>query len=216
MAWPAVTIVNIGCLSMNRFWGEKERVRSATATCTLIAASGTTLLVDPSPHPQELERLLFDRAGLKPNRIDAVFLTHHHGDHRYGLDLFPRARRLMAAAGLAEWRERSPDDASVIDSFEPAEGALPEGPHLLATPGHTAGHHSLALGSPWGTLVVAGDAVMTPDFFAAEEGYHNSVDFAAAAETIRGIKSEAALVIPGHGNLLLNLPPRDAKGRGTP
>ncbi len=216
MAWPGVTIVNIGCLSMNRFWGEKERVRTGTATCTLVAAAGTNLLVDPSPQPEELERLLFDRTGLKPDRIDAVFLTHHHGDHRYGLDLFAGARRLMAAAGLAEWRERSPDDAAVIDAFEPAAGRLPPGLRLLPTPGHTAGHCSLALGSPWGTLVVAGDAVMTPDFFAAEEGYHNSVDPAAAAETIRRIKREAALVIPGHGNILINRIEGDQPGRTPP
>jgi glyoxylase-like metal-dependent hydrolase (beta-lactamase superfamily II) len=213
MAWPVVTIVNIGCLSMNRFWGEKERMRSATATCTLVEAPGARLLVDPSPHPPELERLLFDRAGLKPDQIDAVFLTHHHGDHRYGLDLFPRARRLMAAAGLAEWRERSPGDAAVVDAFEPAEGRLPEGLRLLGTPGHTASHHSLAMGSPWGTLVAAGDAVMTADFFAAEEGYHNSVDFAAAAETIRMLKREASLLIPGHGNLIINRP-AGVPGRG--
>lgn len=188
MTWPVTTIVNIGCLSMNKFWGETERL---------------------PPHPQELERLLFDRTGLKAKQVDAVFLTHHHGDHRYGLELFGGARRLMPAAGLAEWRERSPGDSAIIDSFQPAEGRLPEGLRLMATPGHTAGHHSLVMGSPWGSLVVAGDAVMTPDFFVAEEGYHNSVDFAVAAESIRRIKREAALVIPGHGNLIVNLAPRD-------
>ena len=45
---------------------------------------------------------------------------------------------------------------------------------------------------------------MTEEFFEAEEGYHNSTDFAQAAETIRAIKKAARLVIPGHGNLLLN------------
>jgi len=166
------------------------------------------MLVDPSPHAEELERLLFNRTGLKPRQIDALFLTHYHGDHRYGLELFEGARRLMPAAGLAEWRERSPGDAAIIDSFQPAEGRLPQGLRLMATPGHTAGHYSLVMDSPWGPLVVAGDAVMTPDFFAAEQGYHNSVDLAAAAETIRSIKRVAALVIPGHGNVIVNLPAR--------
>ncbi len=208
MAWPTVTIINIGCLSMNRFWGESGRARSASATCTLVSSGGTRLLVDPSPYPPDLERLLFDRAGLRPAQIDAVFLTHHHGDHRYGLALFDHARRLMSAAGLAEWRRLNPDDAPIIDGFEPAEGRLAEGLELAATPGHTAAHHSLVLGSPWGPLVVAGDAVMTPEFFEAGEGYHNSVDSAAAAATIGRIKRQAALVVPGHGNLIVNLPPR--------
>ncbi len=47
---------------------------------------------------------------------------------------------------------------------------------------------------------------MTREHFHAEEGYHNSVDFDLAAETIRRIKRDAALVIPGHDNLVLNLP----------
>jgi glyoxylase-like metal-dependent hydrolase (beta-lactamase superfamily II) len=46
---------------------------------------------------------------------------------------------------------------------------------------------------------------MTPEFFAAEEGYHNSVDFEQATETIRQIKRAAKLIIPGHGNVILNL-----------
>jgi len=48
--------------------------------------------------------------------------------------------------------------------------------------------------------MVAGDAVMPEDFLEAEEGFHNSVDFGQATETIRKIKQAAHLVIPGHGN----------------
>jgi hypothetical protein len=55
----------------------------------------------------------------------------------------------------------------------------------------------------WGTLIVAGDAVMTQDFFDAEEGFHNCVDFELAARTIHTIKARADWVIPGHGNLIV-------------
>ncbi len=44
---------------------------------------------------------------------------------------------------------------------------------------------------------------MTLDWFEAEEGYHNSADFAQASETIRKIKQSADLVVPGHGNCFL-------------
>ncbi len=54
---------------------------------------------------------------------------------------------------------------------------------------------------------------MTVDFFAAEEGSHNSVDLAAAAQTIRRIKRATALVIPGHGNLLPNRVEDEGPGR---
>ena len=49
------TIVNIGTLSMNKYWGETERKRSPNATCTLLDISGLHLLVDPSPHPEQLD-----------------------------------------------------------------------------------------------------------------------------------------------------------------
>ncbi len=45
---------------------------------------------------------------------------------------------------------------------------------------------------------------MNREFLAAEEGYHNSVDFAQAADTVRRIKGVADLVIPGHDNVVLN------------
>jgi glyoxylase-like metal-dependent hydrolase (beta-lactamase superfamily II) len=197
------TIVNIGTLSMNKFWGEMERLRSPTATCTLLQAGDQRLLVDPSPHPELLEPMLFARTGLRPVDIGLVFITHFHGDHRFGLDLFPDASWLMAASGLEEWREHRPQDSGWIDRFRPAEGRLPQGISLFASPGHTYGHHSLRAATQWGTLIVSGDAVMTLDWFEAQEGYHNCVDFELAADTIRRIGQEADLVIPGHGNWFL-------------
>jgi glyoxylase-like metal-dependent hydrolase (beta-lactamase superfamily II) len=188
---------------MNKFWGERERVRSATATCILFETGGHRLLVDPSPGPGLLEPMLFARTGLRPADIDSVFVTHFHGDHRFGLELFVRASWWMAAPGLAEWREHSPQDAETIARFLPAEGCLPEGLDLFASPGHTHGHHALVTDTRWGRLIVAGDAAMTQDFYDAEEGYHNCVDFGQATETIRAIKRCADLVIPGHGNLIL-------------
>lgn len=198
-----LAIVNIGTLSMNKFWGETERVRSATATCVLLESKGRRLLVDPSPGPEELEPMLFDRTGLRPSDVDSVFVTHFHGDHRYGLELFEGATWLMAEAGLKEWLARSPQESDLIERFFPAEGRLPDGIRLFASPGHTFGHHGLQMDTRWGRLIVAGDAVMTQDFFDAEEGYHNCVDFELAAQTIRAIKERADWVIPGHGNLIV-------------
>jgi len=199
-----LTIVNIGCLSMNKFWGETERVREPSATCTLLESGDRRVLVDPSPHPDELAALLFDATGLRPEAIDTIYVTHHHRDHRYGMDLFPHARWLMAEDALAEWRERVPEDAETISRFVPAEGQLPDGIGLYHAPGHTYQLHALSMDSAWGRLIVAGDAVMTPDFLDAEQGFHNSVDFDLASDTLHWIKADADLIVPGHGNVILN------------
>jgi N-acyl homoserine lactone hydrolase len=199
------TIVNLGTLSMNKFWGEKERLRQPAATCTLLEAGDVRLLVDPSPHPEQLEPALFATTGLRPAEIDAVFLTHWHGDHRFGLALWEGKPWWMAAPGLDEWRRSAADDAPLIGQFAPAEGQMPAGVQLYPSPGHTVGHCSLRADTRLGPLIVAGDAVMTADFFRAEEGFHNSIDFARAEKTIRAIKRDARLVIPGHGNLILNV-----------
>jgi glyoxylase-like metal-dependent hydrolase (beta-lactamase superfamily II) len=172
----------------------------------LLEVGERRLLVDPSPHPEQLEPMLFARTGLRPAQIDSIFVTHFHGDHRFGLDLFSHATWLMAKPGLNEWREKSPDDAAYQERFLPAEGRLPEGIQLFPSPGHTYGHFSLLVDTRWGRTIVSGDAVMAFDWFEAEEGYHNCVDFGMATETIRRIKESADIVIPGHGNLILVRP----------
>ncbi len=199
-------IINIGTLSQNKFWGETTRERNdISATCTLLEVEGKRLLVDPSPHPDALAKMLFNRAGLRPEAIDLVFLTHFHGDHRFGLELFDHATWLMTGDGLTEWRDRSPVDLPLIERFRMAEQHLPEGIEPLAAPGHTPALYALKVETRSGILVIAGDAVMNREYFEAEEGYHNSINFEQAAATIRKIKAVASLVIPGHDNVILNL-----------
>jgi len=204
MAKSNFTVVNIGTLSMNKFWDETERLRPAHSTCTLLETSDRRLLVDPSPEPEALERKLFDTTGLKPDQIDQVFATHAHADHYFGIELFASKECLMASAELEGWKVKATDDVALAERFGPAEGRLPEGIDLFASPGHTHQTHSLSTEIPWGRLFVTGDAVMTQDFLKAGEGFHNSVDFAAAADTIARIKEAADIVIPGHGNYFLN------------
>jgi glyoxylase-like metal-dependent hydrolase (beta-lactamase superfamily II) len=205
------TIVNIGTLSMNKFWHETERKRSPSATCTLLTIAGFNLLVDPSPAPERLNEMLFAAAGLHPGDINAVFVTHFHGDHWFGLELFKGKPWFMAGTALEEWKNNAPGDQQTYAQFIPAEKSLPQGVDLFASPGHTAGLHSLMVNTSAGKMVVAGDAVMTRDFFDAGDGFHNSVDFSLAKTTIQRIKAAADLVVPGHGNFFLN--PRNPGAR---
>ena len=53
-------------------------------------------------------------------------------------------------------------------------------------------------------MVVAGDAVMTHDFFLARDVYFNTFDRAAAVQSIATIADQADIVVPGHDNYFLN------------
>jgi phosphoribosyl 1,2-cyclic phosphodiesterase len=79
----------------------------SSGNATLVDADGTRILIDAGLGPRELaERLL--SAGVDPPSIDAVLLTHEHGDHCRGAASFSRrwgvrlrgTRGTYAAAGL--------------------------------------------------------------------------------------------------------------------
>jgi glyoxylase-like metal-dependent hydrolase (beta-lactamase superfamily II) len=196
-----VTIVNIGTLSVNKYWKETQRVRTPSATCTLLETGAYRIIVDPSPGPQILEPMLFAARGITPAQVDAVFLTHFHGDHRFGLALFEKKPWYMAAGGLAEWEASAPGEREISGQFVAAEGQLPGEVELVAAPGHTLGTHALKVATRDGVVVIAGDAVMTRDFFDTGDGFHNSADFGMVAQTIRSIRAAADFVVPGHGNV---------------
>jgi hypothetical protein len=55
------------------------------------------------------------------------------------------------------------------------------------------------------SVVVAGDAVATRDFWRERRGYYNCVDFDLSARSMNTIAGLADIVVPGHDNFFLNL-----------
>jgi glyoxylase-like metal-dependent hydrolase (beta-lactamase superfamily II) len=192
-----------GHISINKFWGETERVRAAQCTCSLVKTAAGLLLVDPSVRAPEMPALLHEKAGLRPEDVSIVFLTHSHGDHWYGLEAFPQARWLMAAQELDLWRARATAvELRVIERIEAIEAAGAEvvpGVRTLLTPGHTPGTTSLVFRWRGRRVAIAGDGVMTAGHFRAREGHSNSTDLAQAAASIDLLQASADVVIPGHG-----------------
>ncbi|MEO3850428.1 MBL fold metallo-hydrolase [Streptomyces sp. B8F3] len=117
-------------------------------------------------------------AGIAPDDVDAVVLSHLHEDH-YGWSVtpdggpaFPRARYLVQAAELTAL---APGDSAVTYAVDPLRAAgrlhVVDGGARLAggsggavtlvpTPGHTPGHQSVVVDGGSRQIVIAGDVVV--------------------------------------------------------
>ena len=196
-------VITIGNLSRNQYWGEAndKAVRKVLCTCTLISGDGFRLLVDPSEADvADMARELDRRTGLNLKDITAAFITHDHADHWPGLKHFPNAR-WMAGPGVAEILNKS---GKLTGHVEPVTGELFEVIEVLPTPGHTPSHHSLRFDCDGLSVIAAGDAIATRDFFRDRQNFYNAVDPKQGVATMNKIAKMADLIIPGHDNYFVS------------
>ncbi len=215
-----VDIINIGTLSRNPLWEEAAPVRPAHATTTLIRDDDATILVDPSLPPELMDHRLFERAGIRADHVDAVFLTNFSPIHRRGIELFSGAdwyigeleRETVLAALNAVLEGRREGVGEV--SFEEVEaetqllGKLQAAPekfssHVDFFPSYGAapGSASLLINAAR-TIVVAGDAVVTRDYFEQGRVWDRSADAESAKESFRELADIADAIVPGHDNVI--------------
>jgi glyoxylase-like metal-dependent hydrolase (beta-lactamase superfamily II) len=113
-------------------------------------------------------------AGIEPDGVDTVVLTHMHTDHigwavAAGKPYFRNARHLVqsveidtierAGTGLAD-RLLEPLRATGQLTAVDGETRLGAGLRVIATPGHTPGHQSVLLDTPDGTVLATGDLLV--------------------------------------------------------
>ena len=144
----------------------------------VLRSPGGTVLVDTGVGPQAAGsggKLLVDleHAGLDPEDVDTVFLTHLHGDHLGwsvrpdGEPVFANARYVTQAT---EWEVSAPylgraiaalDDRGVLELLD-GEEQIGEELTAIPTPGHSPGHSSLLVSSGGEQALLSGDAIVHP------------------------------------------------------
>jgi len=206
-------MIVMGHLRVNTYFGESydDPPRGDPSTCTSVMVRGKdtegkpyVLIIDPTVR-LKTEDYDFDinrRTGLHLKDVTHCFVTHHHFDHYEALPYFPGAK-WMAESTVADIikQENKIDVSTMIGingEFLPGIAAVP-------LPGHTDNIHGVAFLHNNKKVLIAGDAVMSRHHFQYE-----TTDFQpdpgkqkVAAETIKMMKENYDIVVPGHDNLIV-------------
>ena len=153
-------------------------------------------------------------AGVKPNEVELVLLTHLHWDHAGNCDLFPEARvlaqekevqygrspgrffRKSFLSPLSGW-PRPPWELPNLDLID-GEQEIRPGIRALPVPGHTPGSQAILVDTEQGRYAIAGDAVFTYENLERDipPGFHNDVDH--SMESMEILRQRSDHVLPSH------------------
>lgn len=224
---PLALLGNIGEAEAQRMLTERFHAPSprSSVNAYAIQGGGRTVLVDTGagglygPTLGRVARNL-QAAGIAPESVDAVVLTHMHPDHIGGaLDAqgdgaaFPRAELVLSETEAQFWLDegalsRAPEDAKpffqaakrVADAYRGRvrtfgrAGAVLPGIEAVPLPGHTPGHTGYRIGSGDDQLLLWADIAHVPDIQIErpEVGVAFDTDSAQAEATRRRVLDLAA------------------------
>ncbi len=203
-------------------------VKDGIVTIGVIDLGGGKVALVDAGNDKEGKAILAElrRRGLGPDAVQAVLLTHGHGDHIAGCHLFPSASILALAGdvGLAEGREGMKSPLGKIVGAHPTgvkiTRALADGETLtlgsrtvrvFAIPGHTAGSAAylvngvLFLGDSAGSSK-DGKILPAPWLF-SDDPAQNRASLKALAERLRPEADGVKFLVPAHSGTLQGLAP---------
>lgn len=209
---------------------DSSRRMDIAMTVWLLRGGGRTVLVDAGFYrdkfvqrwkPAEFIRPsdAVARAGVRPEDVTDIIVSHVHWDHADGLDLFPNARiwiqkdeyrHHVGAAGEPLDRAIDADDAKMLADLA-ARGRVHEvnGDSVEIIPGirvFTGGKHTFAseyatVRTKSGTAVIASDNLYLYENLETHRPIAQTLDSLsnlAAQERMTRLASDRRLIIPGH------------------
>jgi len=193
----------------------KEELMWVANSSTLICGERDAILVDTFLTTEQSQTLL-DWVVASGKNLTAIYVTHGHGDHFFGLasllERFPRARAVATpevvkamhehlSPGWIEnfWRRLFPGEIpDRLMVAEPLEDLELEGHKLVAVnTGRTDTAHSTCLRVPSIGLIVGGDAVYNGIHpFLGETDTQSRLEWISTLDKLEALKSKA--VVAGH------------------
>jgi len=192
-------------------------VMFSPSSSTLIAGTHDAVLIDTFLTVEQNLRL-GDWIAASGKNLTAIYATHGHGDHFFGVhtirERFPKARFLASRESIEVMRTQASDavvnsywkvgfpgqiDSTLIIAEELTDRVIElEGNPLVSVPlGHTDTDSTTCLHVPSIRLVVAGDAAYNDvHLHLSESNAETRKDWIAALDTIESLKPMA--IIAGH------------------
>ena len=166
-------------------------------------------------------------AGVEPDTLKVVILTHLHWDHCYNLEAFPGARFLVQAEEVRAAVDpvpsqrlpyelgiprRMPPWMAAFDRLEVVRGDIEvaAGVTTVLLPGHTPGMQGVLVNTAAGRYLIAGDALPLAENLGTKAsaaialGIHT--DVATCFRSFERMRAVADVVLPSHDAAVLQTP----------
>lgn len=160
--------------------------------------AAAAVVVDPGPDDENHLRRVAEFVRDRGQRVEQILLTHRHGDHSGGAELFAELTGAPVRAADPAQRRGGGEDLAEGTVISCAGLEL----RVFATPGHT--DDSVAIAIPADGALLTGDTILGRGTTVIASDGGDLGDYLASLTRLRGLAAlnHVQVLLPGHGPLL--------------